>query len=177
MSQTRKLSASLLHARLGLVCAISLLAVLFGLGEFRVVALQITELLAENDGGLRDADGDTPDWIELFNDSASPLNLAGWHLTDQPTNLAKWTFPATNLPPGTFLIVFASGKDRAVAGAELHTNFKLDSGGGYLALVAPDGITISQAMNYPSQRANVSSGPPSTNAPTVNFLPVGASAR
>ena len=141
-----------------LVCAVSILALLFALAESTGRALQITELLAENDGGLRDADGDTPDWIELYNDSAFAVNLAGWHLTDQPTNLVKWTFPATNLPSSSFLVVFASGKDRAVAGAELHTSFKLDSAGGYLALVAPDGVTISQAINYPRLRANVSFG-------------------
>ncbi len=119
----------------------------------------ISELLAENDGGLRDADGDTPDWIEIQNDSAFPANLAGWHLTDDASDLTKWTFPATNLAPGSFLVVFASGKDRATAGAELHTNFRLESGGGYLALVAPDGPSVSQAVNYPAQRANVSFGP------------------
>ena len=158
MKLTCKLSASLLFAGRGLVQAFLILVFLFGLAESRVVALQITEILTENDGGLRDADGDSPDWIELFNDTATPLNLAGWRLTDQPTNLVKWTFPATNLPSGTFLIVFASGKDRAVAGAELHTSFKLDSGGGYLALVEPDGTTVAQSFNYPAQRANVSLG-------------------
>ena len=120
--------------------------------------IRITEFLTENDGGVRDVDGQTPDWIELHNDGASPASLAGWHLTDSPTNLARWTFPATSLGPGAFLVVFASGKDRAVAGAELHTNFRLESSGGYLALVQPDGVTVAQAINYAAQRANVSSG-------------------
>ena len=38
--------------------------------------------------------------------------------------------------------MFASGKDRAIAGSELHTNFGLSAEGEYLALVAPDGTTI-----------------------------------
>jgi len=134
------------------------LLVLLLAGESCFGALRITEFLAENDGGLRDADGETPDWIELYNDGAAAENLAGWHLTDSPTNLAKWTFPATNLPSAGLLVVFASGKDRAIAGAELHTNFRLDNNGGYLALVHPDGSTIAQAFNYPLQRANVSFG-------------------
>lgn len=100
----------------------------------------INEFLAENDGGLSDENGDTPDWIELFNNSGSPVNLGGWRLTDTPTNLAKWFFPATNVPAGGFLVVFASGKDRATNGAPLHTSFQLSSDGGYLALVDSNGV-------------------------------------
>src|SRR5213594_1836399 len=121
-------------------------------------AIRITEFLAQNDGGLRDADGQTPDWIELHNDATASVSLAGWHLADSTTNLTRWTFPATSLGPGAFLVVFASGKDRAVAGAELHTNFRLENSGGYLALVQPDGVTVAQAITYTAQRANVSSG-------------------
>src|SRR5690349_10866599 len=113
--------------------------ILFALGlcfalcgaPFTRAAVVISEFLAENDGGLIDQDGDTPDWIELFNDSAVAVSLDGWRLTDNATNLAKWTFPATNIPANSFLIVFASGKDRATNGAQLHTNFQLDNNGGY----------------------------------------------
>ena len=45
-----------------------------------------------------------------------------------------------------------------MAGAELHTNFRLENSGGYLALVQPDGVTVAQAITYTAQRANVSSG-------------------
>ncbi|MBN2505905.1 MAG: lamin tail domain-containing protein [Verrucomicrobia bacterium] len=123
-------------------------------------ALRISEFMAENDGFLRDADGDTPDWIELHNEGAAPASLAGWHLTDDPANPAKWTFPAITLEPDAYLVVFASGKDRAAAGAELHTNFQLDNQGDYLALVEPDGVTVAQAFApaFPPQRSNVSFG-------------------
>src|SRR5262249_50900010 len=139
-------------------------------------ALRIVEFLAENDGGLRDADGETPDWIELFNDSGSPASLAGWHLTDSPTNLTKWTFPATNRPSGGLLVVFASDKNRAVAGAELHTNFRLEQNGGWLALVQPDGTNIAQAIAYPNQRVNVSFGL-GRQTTTTALLTTGAVAR
>ena len=121
---------------------------------------RISEFMAENDGFLHDADGESPDWIEIQNGSASSQSLAGWHLTDSATNLAKWTFPATNLPAGGSLVVFASGKDRAVAGAELHANFQLNNAGQYLALVRPDGVTVEHAYApaFPPQRANVSYG-------------------
>ncbi len=131
----------------------------------------ISEFLTENAGGLQDQDGDTPDWIEIFNPSASSIDLGGWHLTDTPTNLSLWTFPATNLPPGGFLVVFASLKNRAVAGAELHTNFRLESNGEYLALVKPDGTTVASAFDpaFPSQRANVSYGREQGQQPVLSL--------
>src|SRR5436309_8347746 len=49
-------------------------------------------------------------------------------------------------------------QDRAVAGAPLHTNFKLDAAGGYLALVRPDGASIVSQFNYPKQRPDVPYG-------------------
>ena len=83
----------------------------------------INEFMANNTGALHDEDGESSDWIELFNNSTTAVNLAGWSLTDTAANLRQWVFPATNLAANGFLVVFASGKDRAIAGAQLHTNF------------------------------------------------------
>lgn len=118
----------------------------------------ITEFLASNAGGLQDEDGDSSDWIELYNSGSGAVNLFGWHLTDSTNDLTQWTFPATLLAPQGFLVVFASGKDRAVAGAPLHTGFRLNAGGGYLALVHPDGVAIASEWRYGEQRANYSFG-------------------
>jgi hypothetical protein len=131
----------------------------------------INEFLAINNGGLQDEDGDDSDWIEIFNPGATPASLAGWFLTDDPGNLAKWTFPAVSLPILEYLVVFASNKDRSLVGSELHTNFKLDGDGEYLALVMPDGITIAHAFTplFPPQQGNVSYGL-SGNPPTEGAL-------
>jgi hypothetical protein len=81
-------------------------------------------------------------------------------LTDDSTNLRKWLFPSVDLEAGDYLLVFASDKDRSTEGQELHTNFKLSSGGEYLALVEPDGYSIAfaYAPNFPPQQSNVSYG-------------------
>ncbi|RYD29562.1 MAG: hypothetical protein EOP86_21505, partial [Verrucomicrobiaceae bacterium] len=120
----------------------------------------ITEFLTENKGGLRDEDGGSPDWIEIHNPGPEAVNLGGWHLSDTPANPAKWRFPASlPLEAGARLVVFASSKDRAVAGQPLHTNFKLDPDGESVLLVKPDGVTVaSQVLQYPPQRENVSFG-------------------
>ena len=72
-------------------------------------------------------DGDFSDWLEIHNPDATSFNLSGCYLTDDPALLTQWQFPAnTQIGAGSFLIVFASDKDRSVTGSELHTNFKLE---------------------------------------------------
>src|SRR5262249_12120471 len=90
---------------------------------------------------------------------ASSVNLAGWHLTDDPLDLSKWTFPAVSLAPRGFLVVFASGKNRTRADSELHTNFQLNNEGEYLALIRPDlSIAHEFAPTFPVQVSDVSYG-------------------
>ena len=137
----------------------------------------ITEFMAINQSTLADQQGDYSDWIELQNTGPSTVNLAGWHLTDDPDLLQKWHFPSVNLASGAFLTVFASDKNTIING-ELHTNFKLDGGGEYLALVKPDGVTRETefAPTFPPQEADYSYGlSETTNRTTI--LPVGATAK
>ena len=123
--------------------------------------LMISEFLARStNSSLKDGDGVASDWIEIHNPDGVARSTAGYYLTDRASDLTKWQFPDEEIPPGGYLVVFASDKDRAVAGAELHTNFNLSGGGEYLALVAPDGETIVSEFSpeYPEQYDNVSFG-------------------
>jgi hypothetical protein len=123
------------------------------------MAVVINEFLASNADGIADEDGDNSDWIELKNTGVAAVNLDGWHLTDDAGNFSKWTLPSTVLSPGATLTIFASDKDRAVSGQELHTNFKLSAAGGYLGLVDDDGVTVVDAYAaYPPQLTDVSYG-------------------
>lgn len=120
----------------------------------------ISEFLTINDSSLADEDGNFSDWIEIYNPDASPVDLSGYYLTDKAANLTLWQIPATStLDPGAYMVIFASGKNRAIAGAPLHTNFKLSSAAGqYLALVAPNGTTVVDDYTYPLQDEDVSYG-------------------
>ena len=117
-------------------------------------ALWITELMVNDGTSIQDEDGQFSDWIEIYNSSPNPVNLKGYHLTDDPTNLGMWTFPDVTIPGGGFRVVFASGKDRKNPVSSLHANFKLNADGEYLALVEADGKTITHeyAPQYPSQK-------------------------
>ncbi|MGK0189408.1 MAG: hypothetical protein ACI9R3_005225 [Verrucomicrobiales bacterium] len=120
----------------------------------------LSEILTGNATEFVDEDGDPSDWIEISNPTNQLIELGGYYLTDDSDDLTKWTFPATPIAPSGYLVVFASGKDRAIAGAELHTSFSLGRGGEFLALVMPNGTTIASqfAPAYPEQLENVSYG-------------------
>lgn len=120
--------------------------------------LIISEFMAANASTLADADGEYSDWIEIHNEGPAAASLANWYLTDKPGNLAKWRFPDVTLQPDGYLVVFASGKNRATPGQELHTNFSLDADGEYLALVEPDGSTIAWQMAFGHQERDISCG-------------------
>lgn len=120
--------------------------------------VRISEVVASNDTSLTDEDGDSSDWIELYNNSEVAVDLTGWHLTDDLADQTKWTFPNTILPAESFLVVFASDKDRAIAGSELHTNFKLSAAGESLALVRANGNSIEDTITFPALDEDVSYG-------------------
>lgn len=122
--------------------------------------LILSEFLADNRTSLADEDAEHPDWVEVYNNGSEAVSLGGYFLTDDPARLNRWAFPATNIAAKGFLVLFASGKDRAVAGKPLHANFSLSAGGEYLALVKPDGVEIEfeYAPRYPKQEMDVSFG-------------------
>ena len=130
-----------------------------------MLAVVISEFLAENDRGIEDASGRRHDWIELANTGPTAVDVSGWTLTDDAADLTKWRVPTTaattNLAPGGRLLVFASGgggQDGAV-GDELHANFQISQEPGYLALVRPDGTTVEYEYDlYPQQQPDIAYG-------------------
>ena len=119
---------------------------------------ELTEFLASNATVLADEDGEFSDWIEISNRNGFTIDLGGYFLSDDLTDLTKWAFPAGTMLAGeSSLVVFASEKDRS--GSEFHTNFRLSASGEDLALVAPDGVTvISSFPSYGEQFTDISFG-------------------
>lgn len=107
-------------------------------------AVLINELVAKNDTTLNDSDGDASDWIELRNPGAGSISLDGWTISDDAEG---WTFPQVNIAGGGYLVIFASSKDRL--GNQLHTNFRLSSGGETLTLRDDNGMQVDQ-LAFPS---------------------------
>jgi hypothetical protein len=136
----------------------------------------INEFMASNDNTIDDVDGDSSDWIEIYNPGDQNLNLDGYFLTDDAAILDKWRMPAVTVSPGGYLLVFASGKDRATVGQELHTNFQLNGDGGYLGLIAPDHTSVLSSYDYPQQATDVSYGL-SLDTQTSHLVNTGASVK
>ena len=126
----------------------------------------ISEFMASNSGQLEtvvEGVPVSPDWIEIHNTDNSVLNLQGWYLTDDSTNLTKWQLPSYELTSNAYQIIFASGLDIVDDNGALHTNFSLSANGEYLALVKPDGQAIvseyaTGGLNYLEQKENISYG-------------------
>ena len=118
----------------------------------------ISEFMASNTRTLLDEDGESSDWIEIFNVGQTNVNLNGWGLSDVATNPRRWRFPSIELPAGKSMIVFASGKNRRVAGSPLHTDFRLSGTGGYMGLADANGTNVFTYPSYPEQAPDISFG-------------------
>jgi len=102
--------------------------------------VRINEFCAKNASGLADEDNDESDWIELYNGGNTDVNLSGFALKDD--NELTWIFPPLILPSQSFLIVFASGKNRF--GPVLHSSFKISSEGETLRLYDSNGQLLDE---------------------------------
>jgi hypothetical protein len=100
----------------------------------------INEFMASNELSLQDEDGESSDWLELYNAGTQPEILEGYFLSDDSLNTQKWALPPVVLQPDEFLLIFCSGKDRTAINAPLHTSFKIASAGESLLLSDPNGV-------------------------------------
>ncbi|GAB1450428.1 hypothetical protein MASR2M47_04840 [Draconibacterium sp.] len=55
--------------------------------------LTINEIMSSNALVVYDEDGDTPDWLEIINNSTTEIDLSDYFLSDNPGNFLKWQFP------------------------------------------------------------------------------------
>ncbi len=95
----------------------------------------MNEFMSSNISTIKDEFNQFDDWIELYNKGTQAINIGGYNLTDSPSNLTKWTFPAnTTIPAGGYLIVWADEDSSQNSAGKFHANFKLSKSGEFLAL-------------------------------------------
>jgi len=102
----------------------------------------INEYMPVNNATLADEDGDYEPWLELYNVSDNPQHLQGYGLSDDPKNPWKWVFPDIEIQPGEFLVVWLSGKNKRIAGSQLHTGFLPVESGANLRLTTVQGVLL-----------------------------------
>ena len=134
----------------------------------------ISEFMASNGSTILDEDGDSSDWLEIYNSGVESVDLTGWYLSNNADDLSEWRFPSVKLPAKGLLLVWASGKDKRNPDQPLHTNFSLNADGEYLALVHFDGQTVIHTYGqYPKQHRDVSYGQ-GQRVTRFSILPEGA---
>ncbi len=112
--------------------------------------LVINEIQASNNNTILDNFLEYDDWIEIYNTSNNPIDLAGYYLSDDVFQLNKFQIPnsdalLTTIPANGHLLFWA---DNDVAQGINHSNFKLSSSGERVFLVAQDGTTIIDSIMY-----------------------------
>ncbi len=94
-------------------------------GNSQIHALIINEIMSSNGGAYADEDGQSTDWVELYNGTSHAINLTNFGLSDT-ANETKWIFPAVTIEAKRFLIINLSG----VQMSGMNANFALKSSGG-----------------------------------------------
>lgn len=91
--------------------------------------LMINEVMASPRTGLRDADDELSDWVEIYNSGDTPIYLSNYALSDDEGKPVKWVFPQNAvIPAHGYYLVFCSGKDKVEESTFYpHTNFGISS--------------------------------------------------
>lgn len=82
------------------------------------------------------------DWVELHNSTGSAVSLAGYGLSNNPKNPAKWVFPDISIEPGEYLLLYATGSADKAQKKNLKLNFCISSTGEALFFFDPGGKLI-----------------------------------
>jgi hypothetical protein len=122
--------------------------------------IKINEVLASNVLSCHDEQEEYDDWIEIYNPSVHDIDIAGYYMSDDPSNLRKWRVPyglpdKTTVPAGGFIILWA---DAQPLQGPLHTNFKISSAGEVIFMIYSNGTTVIDDISIGVQYADISFG-------------------
>jgi len=121
--------------------------------------LFINEFMASNYSTIWYGDYVFADWIEIYNASSDTVDLAGYYLSDNASNLTKHKInigsDLTKIPPKSFKLFWADGDTDLGA---LHLSFSLSKSGEFISLTAPDGITVLDSLSFDEQETDISFG-------------------
>ena len=117
--------------------------------------LYINEIMVSNVDTISDEDGEYSDYIELYNGYDFDIDLTGYHLSDKEYQTSKYVLPNVTIKAKSYLLIFASGKDKY--DEYIHTNFKLNKDGETVTL-SDDSNNILSKVKYGSTLVNTSYG-------------------
>lgn len=103
--------------------------------------------------GIQDPNNETSDWIELYNNTSSPISLNHhYYLSDDKDFLKKWNFKTSvTIPANGYQIIWA---DRDIEQVGTHSNFKINKSSGDLFFVHED-LTVIDSISYNQQATDL----------------------
>ena len=133
------------------------LALLLLVGGAARAEVRINEVMAQNGTYT---DGHAYDWIELYNDGKTAVDLSGWHLSDKEGKPGLWTFPGgAKIAKGGYVLIYCTGDSSLAPGKNktFYADFKISASGETLLLSDPDLNEVDRLV-LPAQYGNISYG-------------------
>jgi len=97
--------------------------------------ITINEIEPYNLSGILDNKGEKEPWLELYNADAAPLDISGYHLSTNASNLQGWSFPAgTTIPARGFFLVWLDGESAESVAGNLHSGIRTAPSSGSVLL-------------------------------------------
>lgn len=129
----------------------------FGLPEFPNIV--INEIIADNTMTAADNHGEFEDWIEIYNQGSSPVNVGNLYITDNLSDPTKYQIPntypdSTTIAPGGFLLLWA---DNDPEQGVLHLEFGLNNAGEQVGIFYSQFSPI-DTFSYGQQQPDTSYG-------------------
>lgn len=122
----------------------------------------INEVCSDNFSILQDSYGNYSDYIELYNPSNTEVSLAGYVLSDDESNLGKYTLGDISIGPKEYLIIFLNGNTESGIKENLQAPFRLNSKGEQVYLFNNSGELIDVVsvplMDYDCSFARLADG-------------------
>lgn len=113
----------------------------------------LNEIMAKNVSVATDNSGKYEDWLEIFNNTNSNLNLSNVFLSSTASNLQKWRFPANTILPAYKIITVWMDADSTQLG--YHANYKLSANGGSVFLSNSNNVIL-DSVSFGPQSADIS---------------------
>ncbi|MBN2728866.1 MAG: CotH kinase family protein [Bacteroidales bacterium] len=128
----------------------------------------INEFMASNSTIAMDQNGEYDDWVELYNNSSSPVSLNDYYLSDDMGDPYKFQFPDTSIAANGYLIIWT---DDDTLQSGLHTGFKLSAAGEVVVLSDASKNTVDM-VSFSVQTTDISHGRyPNGTGPFMDMLP------
>lgn len=123
----------------------------------------INEVCSRNATAWEDPDGGHPDWIELYNAGASPVQLQQFFLSDKPGEPGLWQLPSLLLGAGEYTVLYSDDDDGFP--------FGIDGEGETIVLSDADLNTV-ESLFVPRLDSDHSYGPSAVAGPGLFYYDV-----